>query len=341
MAKTVNGAFDEFLANTVRISATTSEKAKGSRNFLKNEIKFLSDNNYFLMIAPTMHCNYGSFERKTKTKPLNDIDLIIALNGSIAELSNDYSNSVTIKYTGNDKLYKQVCDQNYYFGTYTINSTKVNNLLKKALSNISQYENAEIHTRGEAVTLKLKSYDWTFDIVPAFFTLDEKNNKVDYYYIPDGNGRWKKTNPIKEKERIKSLNKYFDGKVYDVVRLVKYWNARAKIKTITSYVLEAMVLDYFEKQVPYKGENEWVDLHFRNFLGYMSDNIKYPINDPKGIEGNINKLTYIEQKNIAERAKNDYEKAKLAVDKELEEKDHQSSINIWKDIFGDEFPKYE
>jgi hypothetical protein len=54
----------------------------------------------------------------------------------------------------------------------------------------------------------------------------------------------------------------------------------------------------------------------------------------------INTLTYDEKKKISDRAYADYEKAvdarKLEGDKKMKE-----SINKWREIFGDGFPKYE
>ena len=53
-------------------------------------------------------------------------------------------------------------------GTVFLNSTKLLNLLKNELSKINNYKKANIHKNKEAVTLKLKSYKWNFDIVPCF-----------------------------------------------------------------------------------------------------------------------------------------------------------------------------
>lgn len=67
-------------------------------------------------------------------------------------------------------------------GTDNLNSTKVINRFISKLSDLNDYRKAEMHKNHEAVTLKLKSYDWNFDIVPCFYC------KGDFYLIPDGNG---------------------------------------------------------------------------------------------------------------------------------------------------------
>lgn len=224
-----------------------------------------------------------------------------------------------------------------------LNSNKVKNKLVSALQSISQYEKSEIHARGEAVTLKLKSYSWNFDIVPAFYCTGDTYTKP-YYLIPNGYGKWKKTNPKLEQERVSSLNQKFNNVVLSTIRLVKYWNRRGQMPNITSYVLETMVLDYFD-QTNHSVVNDnkyydYPDMHFRDALYYISNHIMCSVQDTKGFQGNINTLTYEQKNKIKTRASNDYSKAYNAVRAETQEKDNQKSMKIWKDIFGDNFPQY-
>jgi hypothetical protein len=64
------------------------------------------------------------------------------------------------------------------------------------------------------------------------------------------------------------------------------------------------------------------------------------VNDPKGIQGNINNLSWDERTKISNRAGADKQKALEA--RRLEgAKDHKGSIQKWQEIFGSEFPDYE
>ena len=195
-----------------------------------------------------------------------------------------------------------------YWGTpiYHLNSNKVKNKLVSALQNISQYEKSEIHARGEAVTLKLKAYSWNFDIAPAFYC---SGNGSPYYLIPNGYGKWKKTNPKIEQERVSRLNLQFNNQVLSTIRLVKYWNRRGQMPNITSYVLETMVLDYFTQANHSVYNNgtyyDYPDMHFRDSLHYISNHIMYTVQDSKGIQGDINTLTYEQKSKIQTRANND------------------------------------
>lgn len=81
-----------------------------------------------------------------------------------------------------------------------LNPRRVINSYVSALGGIDQYKKAEIHRKQEAATHELTSYEWTFDIVPAFYTVQN------YYLIPDGRGAWKATNPDVDQRRLTNLN---------------------------------------------------------------------------------------------------------------------------------------
>lgn len=345
MATTVNKAFKEFIDNTLTISSSLKDTANSSIDSLKNQINYLAEKGLIPEIVPNKHYLFGSFSRKTKNPPLDDIDLIICFSAcGCVNVFEDKWDDIKLVVNGDNELLINLCDKKYksYYSRdidYELNSNKFKNKLLSSLSNVQYYKKAELHARGEAVTLSLSSYGWTFDIVPAFFY---ENDGETIYVIPNGYGKWKKTNPKKEKERIDGLNKAFKNIVTKVVRLVKYWNYRGKMPTMTSYVLETMVLDYFDSlQTPKEDQTLYPDLLFRDALRYIGNNIYSSINDSKGIEGNINSLTYLERYKLMLRANNDYKKACEAVEAEINDKDYKKSINIWKSIFGDEFPLYE
>jgi len=345
MAITVNGAFDTFFENTVNVLFAKSDSAKRSRDWLFAQIKTICDNGYFLRPATQYNITFGSFSRKTKIKPLDDIDIIIGLNGGDLEINGYTWNdmSLKVKSTCQDNLILNLSDKDQWSSEKYLNSTRVKNKLVSALGNVPQYENAEIHARGAAVTLKLKSYDWTYDIVPAFYCKGDQYNDP-YYLIPNGKGKWQKTNPKLEQERVSGLNQKFNGVVLKTIRLVKYWNRRGQMPNITSYVLETIVLDYFDQttnsNVTDGKATDWVDLHFRNVLLYISNNIVGNVQDTKKIQGNINNLSWEQRNKIQQRANSDYVKARDAVTAEITDKDMEKSINLWRDILGNEFPKY-
>ena len=148
-------------------------------------------------------------------------------------------------------------------------------------------------------------------------------------------------------EKVENNLKKYIGDIESIVMLslIKYWNKYGKMPSITSYVLETIVLDYFDTADHYTIKDgktiDYPDVHFRDALKYIRDHIFSSVNDSKGIQGNINDLTYDQKNKIYNRANADYIKACNAVKAEVVESDNKKSINIWRDIFGDEFPKYE
>ncbi len=66
-----------------------------------------------------------------------------------------------------------------------------------------------------------------------------------YYLIPDGKGHWKKTDPRVDRNRVSEINVKNDGNVLNVIRAVKYWQRRPTMPTMSSYLLETMILDYY------------------------------------------------------------------------------------------------
>lgn len=118
---------------------------------------------------------------------------------------------------------------------------------------------------------------------------------------------------------------------------MKYWNKRTTMPSMSSYLIENMILNYYEYR---RDANEYVDLQLPNIFSYIRDNIYGFVSDPKGIQGNINTLTNDEKQKIYNRSNQDYCKSIEAINFEKCGK-HKESINKWIEIFGSEFPNYE
>lgn len=329
MATTVNSAFNEFMANHVDLDSTQVATARASRDWLIGQLNKFSDNdNDFPTLYKEKHMGFGSFARSTKKRELDDIDHLFCMNAM----------GVTYFEAG-DTIYLSVPSSATPFNTLThtdstlLNSVKVVNRFIKHLKDIPQYRKADIKRNQEAATLQLQTYQWNFDVVPCFFTAEDEYGRT-YYIIPDGQGHWKKTDPRKDKERTTRVNTLRDGHVLKMVRAMKYWNNRPTMASMGSYLIENMILDYYE----YHSATQWVDFEFRDLLAYIRDNIFNNVNDPKGIQGNINNLTLEEKTSIYLRASADYDKAVEAI---LNENDNTAyAITKWRSIFGSNFPAY-
>jgi len=327
MATTVDSAFSEFMKDIVNLDPAQSDKAKSSRDNLIANIQSFSGDTDFFRTYNSKFLNYGSFAKHTKIRPLDDIDLMICISANDRTFS--YHGLGTYYMTANQSDIDNGLNMD---GTRRLNSTKVINRFISKLADLSDYKKSEMHKNHEAATLKLKSYDWNFDIVPCFHC------NGDFYLIPDGYGNWKKTDPRIDNNRVTELNVEFNSNLLPLVRLVKYWNKYNATYTLGSYLLESMILNRYEMMS--NSQNWWIDMEFRDTLEYLSSAILQNIEDPKHIQGNINQYNFYERKSISQAMKRAYEKACVAVSLDVGDGDQKASTNKWKEILGDSFPSY-
>ncbi|WP_132941884.1 hypothetical protein [Vibrio crassostreae] len=329
MAMTVNGAFNHFMLNYVNLDYSQVTTARSSRNWLVEQLNgFPEKYDDFPSLYTSKHMGFGSFARSTKKRELDDIDHLICMNADGVTYST-IGDTVYMRVPDNAQIFKGLIQTD---GTY-LSSIKVVNRFVKYLQNIPQYSSAAIKRNHEAATLKLTSYTWNFDIVPCFLTADDMFGNS-YYLIPDGQGNWKKTDPRKDKERTTRVNTARDGNVLKVIRAIKYWSKFKQMPNMGSYLIENMILDYYETH----SATSWVDLEVRDVLFYISNAVYNQVQDPKGIQGNINCLTYEERSAISAKALGDSQKAQDAYNNENTNVAY--AISKWREIFGSNFPTY-
>ncbi|WP_307745398.1 nucleotidyltransferase [uncultured Pantoea sp.] len=332
MATTVISAFNDFMKNTVNLDKERTDKARGSRNWLLEQVTALPErDDKFPKLYSDIDIHFGSFSRRTKIHPLDDIDLMIGLGGDSCTYGEEadrviiYTNETTLRLKNYTHSYP---DDNL------LNSRKIVEAFKSGLKQVAQYEQADIKRNHEAATLKLKSYEWNFDIVPCFITREDSlgNN---FYLIPDGNGHWKKTDPRIDKKRTSDINVRLDGNVLNVIRAVKYWQRRATMPTMSSYLLETILLNYFSTRTSC---SSYVDLELENIFNHLVSIVYCSVNDTKGFIDDLNDLTQDEREKISARALIDRDRVSKAC--QLETEDPAAAIKIWRDIFGSAFPAY-
>lgn len=327
MATTVNNAFAEFMSTKVNLEQDKTDIARSSRNNLIDNIKKFSGASDFFVVYNDKILRFGSFERHTKIRPIDDIDLMLCLSGEGERTYMELDGVVYINGSNSDsKNGLMTNDTNY------LNSTKVINRFIYKLKDLNDYSKAEMHKNQEAATLLLKSYTWNFDIVPCFYT------DTGFYLIPDGKGNWKKTDPRIDNARTTNVNKKHNGKLLELIRLIKYWNNRKVAIRMGSYLLECMILNRYESIEV--SENWYIDLQFKDTLNYLSLAILNEVEDPKGIQGDLNNFSYENRYKISDALTNAYQKAVEAENLEINKEDQKSAIGKWREILGKDFPEY-
>lgn len=332
MASTVNQAFDEFMKNHVNLDPNDTKDARSSKDWLFGQLdSFGASDEAFPESYVECHISYGSFSRRTKKRPLDDIDLMVCMKGNGCTYL-AFQDRVEVHVPDNCPRFRNYVNE----GTNILNSKKIINAYVAKLGTVGQYRSAEIKRNLEAVTLNLVTHDWVYDIVPCFITAADHEGRT-YYLIPDGKGHWKRTDPRLDAQRLKAVNDKHQGRVLNVIRLVKYWNKRKTMPDMGSYLLENMILDYYEGQA--EVASEFVDIECVKVILDIYYRVYKQVLDPKDIQGDLNNLSDEDKAKIRSRAADDYYKAKKA--RELEgANNHKDSIYQWKQVFGDDFPNF-
>lgn len=326
MALNVNAAFAEFMRSTVNLTVNDYKQAKEDVQELYSEIYKKTSNNFFCLYKD-INMYFGSFARKTKCQPLNDVDVMFGISAQGATYTENSWDDIIMTPSVISKA-QQGCKNSDGF----LDSNMVLGKVKSLLTSLADLRSCEIKKNHEAIVFNIKKRDWSFDIVPCFYTKPQSDGRQ-YYLIPDGKGNWKKTDPTIDKNHMLELAKLRDN-MLPAIRLFKWWNKHSKTLTIEGYVMECLLAQYFENNE----SSEYIDCDFISLLKYFYYNITNPIPDPKGIQDDLNYLDNKEASNLAQKAYNVYLKAVEA--QEAERVNQQKAINLWRNIFGDDFPTY-
>ena len=342
MPWTVGSAFEQFRRDVVDLDPKNTEKARASRDYLFYQIKMLATNNSDCpkLESGSTFINFGSFARRTKIRPLNDIDFLVVFNGSNTVVENTYSSHTyklkfikpTIYFVSTlpSLTLEQFTDSDDY-----VNSTKLLNRIKHYLSSVKDYEKAETLRKNlQAVTLKLSSYTWNYDIVPAIFN---NSASIPFFLIPDGKGNWIATNPRIDDFNTTRVNTTHDGKFLAIIRLLKYWNATTNRPSLqSSYYFETLAIKVFERLPKITDLPNAMKLFFDKCPDYL----RQPCPDPKGLGPNLDaQLDWSQKEKVIKAMANASMYAGYALRYESSSQ-HKEAIEQWQHIFGAKFPNY-
>ncbi len=332
----VNACFEDFLKYQVNLDSERTKIARTSRDNLLDNLKELCNSGTLPEHYAEKNLHFGSFARKTKIRPLNDIDIMVCLSACGGHYNEITPNTLyTIKMQDNVAIYEELKDDQG-----NLNSRKLINRIIQGLSPLRDYKKAEIKRNQEAATLQLKSYEWNFDIVPCFYATN------DFYLIPDGQGNWKKTDPridAQHMDQVKSRVTFLNSNAKDLqtfIRLMKYWKKENWNSCVGSYMFEQMVLNFAQA---YGLKSDWQS-NVQDCLLSLSRQILGVVNDPKGMQGDLNNLDTNTRNRYSQIAYSDCNTARNAIVSEatsdMLHTNHEKAIALWNEVFGDGFKKY-
>jgi hypothetical protein len=332
MPYTVWGAFKAFRDNTVDLDSDQTKRARASRDYLFEQLKQLAQGDSGFPMLSSTYLTFGSFARRTKIRPLDDVDIMITFNGhdTVMKCSPSDPYAYWLKIKDQSAPLALFPDEFGY-----VNSTKLLNKIKSVLTQVSNYGKAEIRKNMQAAVLNLTSYTWSFDIVPAV-PVDDGTGDIAYYLIPNGRGDWIRTDPRIDGNNVTELNKRHSGNFLPTVRLLKYWNRRTQKPRLASYYFETLALRVFEYATPIMGFPQAVKYFFDNCPTHLHSSCTDPKRLGPDLDADVNWETKMKISEAqAEAAK--YAGNALMYEHQSDEK---KAIYWWQQVFGQEFPTY-
>ena len=192
------------------------------------------------------------------------------------------------------------------------NPQSVLSKFKNYLNGLNDYKD-KVSQNRPCVTVELSDKD--FDILPSFELVGGG------YEIPNNNLKsWITTYPEQLTSDLENTHKKCNYKLKQLIKVIKYWN-RDKGKIIPSFHVEEVAINIFKINT-LKNFEEAISLWFIN-AEYNLQSYKFNSND---------EYNEIMKKIKSVRDKLNDAKAKYNDGKEGD------AIQIWKDIFGKEFP---
>ena len=327
MPLTVDDSFRQFQRDTVDLDPETVECGRQTVQNLAGQLNtiLLDKSDSFPKPVPELHTIYGSFQRGTKIRELDEINLLLCLDLEGAQESRSRANRYIINTSkGNERLQK-------FADTDQLNSTALLLRLEELVEELPGFRKAHLHQKGKAVALYLEEHDWRFDLVPCF-----KINE-DCYLMPDGTGNWTPTKPGKATQPILRANEEKEGKLLSLIRLLKYWNKHSAAPTIPAYVFELMVADFANSKA---NLSWWTDFNVMSFFGFLSQRIWGRVSDPNEILPDLNPFSVEEKRLITMAVEEARSVARRAIDSETQDENHKLAIAQWREIFGKGYPQY-
>ena len=229
----------------------------------------------------------GSYKRGTKITPLDDVDIFYTL-GKAKKYSDNWHSITKCSFD---------FDESFMDENSNISSLIILNLIKKEI--FETYSSSQVRRNQEVVNVYLSSYEVGFDIVPVW-EIENEN----YYLMPIGGGKskWKRTNPFNDEYIINNLNKKHNELLKEIIKIMKYWFKKKRIKSPRSYHLEAIIYYIFIDLAPIYSYPQGLKVCFSNLL--IKKDLLTQCPDPTGLsEALKSELTDEDINNILSEAR--------------------------------------
>jgi hypothetical protein len=203
-------------------------------------------------------------------------------------------------------------------------------VLQNVRDALSQWRTG-VRRNGQAITLSYTTWP-SVDIVPVSRTVDS-NGKVVHYNVPDSNtDKWIESKPKELATTIESKASACGPNFRRIVKMIKHWN-RIHSDYLQSYHIEVLAIKLFNTDL---SDTPWQVFQFFN-------NAKTLLESYLWYETNFvdNYLSWSDRQEVLKRFDTAIAKSRDAWSKTYgTNSDHKGAIEIWRQIFGSDFPAY-
>lgn len=191
-----------------------------------------------------------------------------------------------------------------------------------------RWPNTDIHIDSPVVVLNFKNFK--FEIQPVF-TDYEVDDNLPFYWFPDTkDARYKKTKPKHEQaEMTRFRNEYGDTHRW-LCKIMRAWKNTSGL-AMSGLLMDTLAYNFLNAKTCYRTASlSQFDAVVRDFFAFLKDEPKKEFYAALG----SNQHVYVKHP-FKTKAHNAWIQAKNAINEEDEVKRHA----IWRDIFGNAFPK--
>lgn len=288
---------DAFLKFKSRLELTDKEQSDASRRQqrVRELLRYAFDLEKDILS--------GSYARRTKTKPLEDVDIFCILGPK---------------------------EQRYR----SENPSRLLEAFQKALAEDYGSDSVKLQRRSVQIDFGVMAVDddsadqvMSVDTVPAF-------NKGKHYEIPDAKtSSWIKTDPEVHKELATKANKAFSEQWVPIVKMLKKWN-RTHGKPVTpSFLVEVMALKLFIP--PFSGGYPY---ELKSFFANAAERIGEVWDDPAELGPPVSDQMDTSKIKTARQALTQAEHAVSRAIRLARDGRNGDALQEWRKLFGPLFP---
>lgn len=209
------------------------------------------------------------------------------------------------------------------------NSSSSLTAIKESLA--ARFPNTGVYVDSPAVVVPFANGLQRHEIIPADYILSEGGCNV--YDIPNRYGAWMRSCPKAHNGWVNEANKEFNGKLKQLIRLVKYWNHEKSVG-IRSFYIELRVTEYA------KGESSIIyKFDVKGALDHLSRKGLAAMQDPQGISGYVHPCSEAKKAVALSKVNTALTRASKARESE-QDGDVRSAYDWWDKVFGGKFPAY-